>query len=85
MMRIALAAVGFVSVFVISPWVTFLVALLLSLRWRAWEVIAMGFFVDALWLPSTAFFGIPFATLIGVALVWFLEPFRNELLLGRSA
>lgn len=81
-MRYVLFVIGFVSVFFAPLWVAALVALLLSLRWRAWEVLVLGAFVDILWFPSGFMFGVPLATIFCIALVWILEPLRTQLLLG---
>ena len=83
-MRAVLFIIGFISVFLVPPAFSFICALALALRWRAWEVIVLGLLVDVLWLPETFFYGIPFVTLCAIALVWLLEPFRRELLLGHA-
>lgn len=83
--RIALAALGVGSVFIAPPWVPAVCALLLALRWRAWEVLAIGVLTDLVWLSGSFFYGLPLATLFAVGLLSLLEPFRNELLVDRSA
>jgi hypothetical protein len=81
-MRYLLFAIGVASVFFAPLWGVALVALLLSLRWRAWEVLFLGVLVDILWFPSGFAFGIPLATVLSVVLVWLFEPLRAQLLLG---
>lgn len=78
--RIALASIGMVSVFVAPAWVPAVSALVLAIRWRAWEVLAIGALADLMWFPTTILWGIPVATLLAVSLLWLLEPLRNELL-----
>lgn len=80
-LRVVLVATAFLSALALPPWVPFLCALFLALRFPAWEVIALGVFIDLAWLPvhiSTA--GFPLATTIALILVWGLEPVRRELL-----
>ncbi len=80
--RILLACGGALGALFISPWVAFAAALLLSLRYPAWEVLCIGLLVDLMWLPaSPGGAHIPIATLIAIALVWVLDPVRKELLL----
>lgn len=80
-LRVFLVGAAFLSALAAPPWVPFLCALLLALRFPAWEVIVLGVFIDLAWLPvhvSTA--GFPLATAIALILVWGLEPVRRELL-----
>jgi hypothetical protein len=81
--RIILFIIGAGSAFIVSPWVTAVCAVILSLRWRAWEAVLLGFLVDVLWLPSTFLYGLPLATLLALLIVWILEPLRNELLVDQ--
>lgn len=84
--RIALATLLFLSVLFAPPYITALFALVLALRWRAWEVVAAGIFMDFLWLPASVSFTsletLPLASLISIILVIGLEPLRRQLLLG---
>lgn len=73
------ASVMIVSVF-LSWWVGVVCAVLLSLRYRAWEVFLFGALIDILWLPSGSFFGVPVATCASLALVWLFEPLRRQFL-----
>jgi hypothetical protein len=80
-LRIVIAAIGFVgAVF----WVWYIPAIsivLLSLRFRAWEAIALGVFMDLLWLsPGGGFHGLPLFTIFAIIVVWLFEPLRTELL-----
>lgn len=82
--RPILAVVGFLGAVVAPPWVPLIAMLLLALRFAAWEIIAVGFFVDLVWLAPSGVEGfansIPLFTLIGIVLVWGLEPLRSEFL-----
>lgn len=84
--RLTLGTLLFVSVLFMPPYVTAVFALALALRWRAWEVVAAGIFMDFLWLPAsvpfTSFQVLPYATLISIVVVVCLEPLRRQLLLG---
>lgn len=82
--RVGIAIVGFFGAIAFSPFVPLIAMITLSLRFRAWEVVAIGALVDFLWFTpfgSDGFFlSIPLFTLIGVGLVSLLEPLRSELL-----
>jgi hypothetical protein len=80
MIRATLLLLGAGSIVIAPVWVTILIAFLLAFRWEAWEVIVLGVMVDALWLPSGSFWGVPLATVSALILVWLLAPIRNELL-----
>jgi len=78
--RIGLDGIMLASALFGIPVVTGTCALLLSLRWRAWEVLAAGVFVDLLYVPMDGIFGVPFpATITALVVVWGLEPFRMQL------
>jgi hypothetical protein len=73
----------FFSVVFGSPYFAAALAVALSLRFRAWEVVAAGLLMDLLWMPSVAFTtegAIPYATAIALLLVIGLEPLRRQLL-----
>jgi hypothetical protein len=54
---------------------------LLAFRFRAWEVMVLGMFIDFLWLPGGTFIApLPLFTIAGLILVWGLEPLRSEFL-----
>lgn len=81
--RVVIAALGFIGALTLPPFVPLLVMVALSLRFAAWEVIAIGALVDVLWFTpsSEGLIGaFPLFTLIGLALAWGLEPLRRELL-----
>jgi hypothetical protein len=79
--RIALALFGFGALFFLSPVYVFLVIIVLSLRYRAWEALFMGLLMDFMWSPGgSLFLAIPFATLLSIFIVWAFEPLRSDLL-----
>ena len=79
--RIALVLVGIWGAVLAPPWVTLFVMVLLALRFRSWEVLVLGMWMDFLWLPSESFiYPLPLFTLGAIILVWGLEPLRNEIL-----
>lgn len=54
---------------------------MLTVRFRAWEVIALGALIDLLYVPPGGFFGIPIpATLTAFILLAGFEPIRRKLL-----
>lgn len=75
-MRTVLAFLGFFSVIFLSSWAALVVIVVLSLRYRAWEAIAIGLFADMLWHAH----GIPYFMIAAIAIVWMLEPVRMRLL-----
>ena len=80
-LRIAIGTIGFLSALFITPWVCFVCMILLSLRYRAIEVIVLGLLIDLLWIPGTPFIdAFPFFTIAAIVLVWGLEPLRLEFL-----
>lgn len=81
-MRIAIAAVGFLSIFFAPAWVTLIVGVVLSMRYPAWEVILMGALLDVMWFPTGGFIIVPLGTLLALLIVWACEPLRRELLVG---
>ena len=63
-------------------WIPAICMLLLSLRFRAWEVPLLGLLIDFLWLPAgSPFVNIPIFTLVALVVVWLFEPMRSQLLL----
>lgn len=82
--RPLLAAVGFFGAIAAPPFVPLLVMLLFAFRFTAWETVAIGFFVDLVWFTPSSVEGLigslPLFTLIGIVLVWGLEPLRSEFL-----
>ena len=84
--RVALALLGVLGTIFAPPWVPLLIMGLLSLRFRAWEVLAIGLLMDFLWLPGGPLFHpLPLFTLASIVLVWGLEPVRSQFLItGRG-
>lgn len=79
--RVLLGVSAFLSALAAPPWVPFVLAVILALRFPAWEVIFLGLFMDLAWLPQhVSADGFPLATALALLLVWGLEPVRRELL-----
>ena len=73
----------FVSVIFAPWWVPAIFALALCLRFRAWEVILAGMFMDLYWMPAyIGLHSLPVATIVAILLVFGLEPLRRQLLIG---
>lgn len=78
-----LALVCFASIIFAPWWVPFLCALALCLRFRAWEVILAGMFMDLYWMPNyIGLDSLPLATIVSLVLLFGLEPLRRQLLIG---
>ena len=83
-MRLFLALLGLVCVFVFSWWITMLIVVALAIAYRAWEAIFIGMLLDIVWLPSGALVHqLPLCTLLSIVIVWALEPLRSEFLAMR--
>lgn len=84
--RLLLSVVMFWGILFASWWLPLICALFLSLRFRAWEVILAGIFLDLYWMPAyvsfVSFDSVPLGTIIAVLLVFGLEPVRRQLLIG---
>jgi hypothetical protein len=78
--RLAIAVIGFLGVVIAPPWVPMICIVVLSLRFRAFEAIAIGFFCDILWLPAALPHALPLYTIAAIIVVWGLEPLRLEFL-----
>lgn len=82
--RFILVCVGFTGAILAPPWVPLLAMLALSVRFAAWEILALGLFVDLLWFTPSGTEGLshalPLFTLAGVALLWGFGPLRREFL-----
>ena len=78
--RMAVFVLGVSGALFASPWLPLLCMGFLALRFRPWEVLVIGILVDFLWLPGIFFFPVPLFTIAALALVWGLEPLRNEIL-----
>lgn len=80
-LRAIIAVAGFIGAVFLPWWIPAICIALLALRWRAWEAIVLGLFMDLLWLsPNSIFHGFPVFTLGAILLVWALEPLRVEFL-----
>lgn len=82
-MRIALVVAGFIAAITLPPWVTAICVVLLALRYRAWEAILLGLFIDLTWQPLGAeglFHLVPIFTLSCMLVVWAFEPVRTQFL-----
>ena len=84
-LRVLFACALFACVLFAPWWIALCIALVLTLRWRAWEVIAAGLLFDFMWLPAFPAFSVgalPLATIIALMLILLLEPLRRQLLVG---
>lgn len=61
-------------------WLTAVPIVLLSVRFRAWEVTVLGLLVDFLWQPVAVH--MPMYFIFSILIVWAFEPLRRELLLA---
>jgi hypothetical protein len=77
--RIFLSCLGLYAVLFGPSWLIVVPMLLLSMRFRAWEVIALGLLADFLWLPGLH---LPLFLIAGICIVWVFEPLRRELLVS---
>lgn len=84
--RVLLDILMFVSIIFAPWWVPTLIAFMLCLRFRAWEVVLAGMFMDLYWMPQyvsfTSFDSIPLGTVIAVLFLFGFEPLRRQLLIG---
>jgi hypothetical protein len=81
LIRVALGLTGILSALVAPPWVPFVCIVLLSLRFDAWEVLAIGLLMDFVWLPThVSLEAFPLATFMAILVVWGCAPIRRELL-----
>ena len=73
--------IGAISAMLLSPWIAALCIVVLSVRYRAYEAVALGAFLDLLWLPhDSLLFSLPLCTIVSLLLVWGFEPLRAEFL-----
>ncbi len=81
MIRAFIGGLSFASVLFAPPWLPLIGAGMLTVRFRAWEVIALGALIDLLYVPPGGFFGVPIpATLTAFILLVGFEPIRRKLL-----
>jgi hypothetical protein len=82
-LRLLLGLTCFVSVVFAPWWVPAILAFALCLRFRAWEVILAGMFMDLYWMPAyIGLHSLPGATIVAILFVFGLEPLRRQLLIG---
>ena len=79
-LRYGLAIIGLAGVVFLPPYVPLVCMFLLSVRFRAYEVLVIGFMMDLLWLPTASYGELPLYTFLGIAVVWGLEPLRMQFL-----
>lgn len=77
-LRVALVLLGALGIFFFSHFLTLGAIVALSVRFRAWEALALGLCADMVWLPFMN--SVPVYTLIAIAVVWLFEPLRTEFL-----
>jgi hypothetical protein len=83
-LRIAVATLGFIAAIFLPPWIPVLCIILLSVRFRAWEAILIGAFIDLSWLPSgTLIHSLPLFTIAALLIVWGFEPLRAQFLVSQ--
>lgn len=79
--RAFIGGISFASVLFAPPWIPLVCAGILTLRFRAWEILLMGVLIDLLYAPPGGLYGIPIpATLTAFILLVVFEPFRQKLL-----
>lgn len=60
-------------------WLTLVASIILSVRYRAWEVPVFGLLLDFAWYAPDLSFHWPICTAISILIVWVFEPLRNRL------
>lgn len=79
--RTAVTLIGVIATVFWSPWITALCIVVLGIRYRAMEALALGAFMDVLWLPhDTILTMFPLCTIVSLIIVWGFEPLRMEFL-----
>ncbi len=78
-LRVFLALFGFWAALFGPPWLIFIPIVLLSMRFRAGEVMALGLFTDFLWAPALH---VPLFLISSIVILWAFEPLRKELLIS---
>ncbi len=82
-LRIAIALLGLISVYVFPTWVPIVCIIVLALRYRAWEAILIGALIDLTWLPAVSLsHALPLYTILSIIVVWGFEPLRQQFLLS---
>ncbi len=79
--RVMCTALGAIASLFIAPWITAVCIVVLSVRFRALEAVALGSLLDFLWLPHDSVLTMfPLCTIVSLVLVWGFEPLRLEFL-----
>jgi hypothetical protein len=83
---------GFLTGFMIAAglvgpwWLPIVPAVLLSLRWTAYEVIVLGSFMDLVLMPMSGLWGIPLVNTVAAAMiVAVFAPIRRQLTATHSS
>jgi hypothetical protein len=72
---------GATSAIFLWPWITAICIVVLAVRFRSIEAVALGALLDFLWLPhDTLLTMFPLCTLVSLVIVWGFEPLRMEFL-----
>jgi hypothetical protein len=80
-MRLALVSVALIGVVAGLVWLVAASMILLAFRYRAWEVVLIGFLLDFAWQPAGAItVAFPLFTAASVVIVWAFEPVRAQFL-----
>jgi hypothetical protein len=80
--RLVLWGLLVASTFVLPWWLTLGIALILAIRFAAWEIVPVGMYMDFIALPVEHALIFPYATLAAIFLVIALEPLRRQLLIS---
>ncbi len=79
--RSLVTVIGLIGAVFLSPWVTAVCIVVLSIRYRAIEAVVLGAMLDLLWLPhDTLWTMFPLCTIVTLVIVWGFEPLRMEFL-----
>jgi len=81
-MRPVLFLIALIAVFSGPWWAVILAAAIVSIRYRAYEMLIVAAIADALWLPMQTGFGVPLMTVAVTVILIVFEPVRRELFLG---
>lgn len=80
-LRVVVGTIGLVGVFFLPWWVPIVCAVVLALRYAAFEIVVIGLLMDLTWF--TADVGMyPFCAVGSVVLLWLLTPLREQWLTG---
>lgn len=80
MFRLGAVVLACVALFFLPAWMVILACAAFALRYPAWEMVLVGLFVDVLYAPHLAYFGVPLpATVLLFVVVLALTPWRRQL------